>query len=482
MKSNSFYRNPIAAPLKGRRFGLVPRITCDYKMDEQEYQALVAKVGTEAADKIRAQGDAMKLELTTQINTEVSKNVTEAEKRINAEITAAEGRINAKAAELRSGLLTEEAFGKFKDEEIKVINEKLEAVARIEEASKAQGIKINELLEKSTPKQQSFEDYLINNVIGEKGEKLMEIKKTNSFVEIPLSQMKEAGVTSISNVIQAQDNVPTSPYLPGIGGAELAIFDIKRDPNFILDKVDMGRTNQSRIAWINETGELGLPAEVDEGGEKPMLQNTFKVEQSFAKKIAAYIKITEEFEQDVPQLATLVRRLLQTRIIRGWDDAIQAAIYAIATPFSAPGLTSSIPFANFWDGIYAMMAQVRVDHFIPNSVSIHPYTNVKMQADKTSTGVYLLPPFKDEITSMLTQANKIAVDNALVGDLKQYKVDVYKEFVLKVGWVNDDFIHNQFCVLGELRYHRYISDNRKKAIVKGNLGNVVASLDGGQSS
>jgi hypothetical protein len=437
--------------LRGRRAGVRDNSTC--YLEKKDFDELVEKIGKEAADKIKA------------------------------EFTESEKRLAAAAAEANKGLMSKEDFEKFKTDELAKINEKLAAVDKMEAAVKEQGTKMNELLERGAPKSQTFEEFFQNTISGEKGEKLQELRAKNGYVEFTASQLKAAGITSIGGTtIEPLTSPPGSPYLPGIGGSELQVFDIRRNPNFILDKVDMGRTNQSRLAWINETGEEGLPAEVAEGGEKPLIQNKFQLETSVAKKIAAYFKITEEFEQDVPQLATLVRRMLQERIIRAWDDAIQLAVEAIATAYSAAPLNGSIPFANFWDAVYAMMAQVRVANFIPNSVNIHPYTNVKMQGDKSTEGIYLLPSFKDEIQRMLTQSNKMSVDNALVGDLTQYKVDVYKEFVLKVGWVNDDFIHNQFCVLGEIRYHRYISDNRKTAIVKGNLSNIRALLDGGSGS
>lgn len=473
--------------MKNSRAGVRHRQTC-YKdeMSEESFTALVNKVGVEAATKAREAADAMKGEIEKAAKDTAKQEIGLAEKRITDEMKQVEKNIQEKQELALKGLMSEESFKAFKEDEVAKINEKLGQLDTLEDALKTQGTKMNEILEKSAPKQQSFEEFFENTIAGENGANLKALKEKKDgkgYIEFTASELKAAGITSISGTsIQDMTTAPGSPYLPGIGGSELVIFDIKRNANFILDKVDLGRTSQSRLSWINETGEQGLPAEVEEGAEKPLIQNTFQLELSKAKKLAAYIKITEEFEQDVPQLATLVRRLLQERIVRAWDDAIQLALVAISTSFTGAGLTGSIPFANYWDAIYAMMAQVRVSNFIPNSVSIHPYTNVKMQADKTSTGEYLLPPFKDEIQRMLTQANKMPVDNALVGDLKQYKVDVYKEFVLKVGWVNTDFIQNQFCVLGELRYHRYISDNRKAAILNGNLGNIRATLDGGSGS
>lgn len=416
-------------------------------MEKKEFDELVEKIGSEAATKIQ-----------TQINEATKK-------------------INDAAAEANKGMMTTADFDAFKQEQLGKVNEQLATIEKLEGVIKDQGTKINQVLEKAAPNSKTFEQWMI-----EQAPLINELRTSGKFIEIPASALKAAGVTSISGSIQDMTSPPGSPYAPGLGGPDLEIFNIQRNPNFILNQVDMGRTDRARLAWANETSEQGLPAEVAEGAAKPQIQNIFQVEVSQAKKIAAYYEITEEFNDDLPNFATNIRRLLQERVLRGWDDAIQAAVIAVATAYSAPALNGSIPFANFWDAIYAMLAQVRVANYIPNTVDIHPFTNVKMQGDKTRDGIYLLPSFKDEIQSMLIQGNKISVDNALVGDLKQYKVDVYKEFVIKMGWINDNFITNKFCVLGEIRYHRYISDARKTAIVNGNLSNIRGLLDGGSGS
>jgi hypothetical protein len=69
----------------------------------------------------------------------------------------------------------------------------------------------------------------------------------------------------------------------------------------------------------------------------------------------------------------------------------------------------------------------------------------------------------------------------LVGDLKQYHVDIYKDFILKIGWINDELIHNKFAIVGELRYHSYISDARKKALVYDSLAGVASRISGSGS-
>jgi hypothetical protein len=416
-------------------------------LTKEQYDELVGKINKDTADKIKS------------------------------DFEAAEKKINGLVEEASKGMLKAADFEKYKSEEIGKINERLKEVEKMETAVKDMGTKMTEIETHTSKSAKNFEEWVI-----EQAPTIKELKNSGKFVEITAKQLKAAGIQSIGNTINGMDTPPTSPYAPGIGGETLQIFDILRNPRFILNHVDLGRTNQSRLAWANEVDYQGAPAEVDEGQQKPFVQHKFKVEMSTAKKIAGVVQITEEFEDDLPQFATQVRRMLQEDVLRGWDDAIFAAVKAVATQYGGGvGLNGMIDKANNWDALLAMAAQVQVNNFPNvNTYGLHPFTNVATQTSK-STLDYWNPPFKDEILRALAIGNKMDPNYALVGDLTQYKVDIYKDFVLKMGWINDDFIRNQFCIVGEMRYHRYISDARKKAIVYDLLSKIKTSLDSASS-
>lgn len=416
-------------------------------MNEQQYKELVEKLGKEAADQIKKEAKAI------------------------------EDALNAKYSDMTKGMATAEEFSKLKaeqEETLKKINEKLAAA---EEVTKQQGIIINTLKESGNgqPKRKTLEDYF-ESVMPQ----IKELRgKQIGFFEVTGRQLKDAGITSIGNSIADQATSIGSPYLPGIGGAELELFDIVRNPNFIINHVNVGRTNQFRLAWINEIDYQGTPdANIVEGGAKPLTQHKFQVEFSTAKKAAAYIELTEEFDQDVPGLATAVRRMLTADVLRAFDDKIQADVIAAARPYEITQLDGEIDHANRWSAVRAMMGQIGYYNYITNTVAINPLTAVQLDESKNSNGTYLLPPFLPTVKPLIVEANKIAFGNVLVGDLGQYNVDIYKDFTLRVGWINDEFIHNKFAVLGELRYHSYISDNRKKAICYNALSEVVNQISG----
>ena len=404
---------------------------------------------------------ALSAEVEQELLVKVGKEATDATKK---EIAKVEKELSEIKAEVSKGFLTQKQFDEITAEKLDPINKTLKS---LEETTREQGIKMTAALEKAEGgKTKTIEQFLM-----EQGDAIKEAKATGKFLEFTGTQLKAAGVMTVASTI------PTaSPYAPGIGGSPLELFDLKRNPNFITSKIDLGRTDQSRLAWANELAVEGAPTQVAEGAVKPLTNHTFEIATSVAKKIAAHVEITEEVEQDLPQMATLARRMLQDDVIRFFDDSIQVDVLAAARAYNITGLNAKIKLANYWDAIGAMMGQIGFYNYNPNTVAINWLTNVILNAEKAADGVYLIPPSKDEINAMKVYANKLLVDYALVGDLSQYKVDIYKDYTLKIGLINDDLIRNKFAMVGEMRYHSYISEARKNGIVYASLPAVQAQI------
>jgi hypothetical protein len=410
-------------------------------MNEQQYKDLVAQIGREAADKIKA------------------------------EVKAAEDRINQAAEDRVRGRMTKAEVDQLISDVLAPINQQL---ATVDNATKEIGKKVDAQLEKAAPNSKTFEQWLI-----EQKDKIIDLRDKGGFFTVTGAELKAAGISSIGNTIGTTvTGASGNPYAPGPSGTPLTIFDLRNNPNFITSRVDLGRTDSSKLLWANEATEEGSPAFVAEGAAKPLISSTYTMEMSQAKKIAAYEVITEEFEQDLPGFATAVRRKIQERVIRFWDDQIQIGVYSAARPYEITQLHGQIYDANLYDGLRAMMAQIGYYNYNVNGIAVNAIEEGMIEMGKGTDGHYLNPPFAARINALMVNANKMAPGFALVGDFSQYKVDIYKDFVLKIGWINDDFIKNQFCVLGEMRYHDYISSARKKALVYHNIQYVAGIING----
>jgi hypothetical protein len=418
-------------------------------LTEQQFNDLVEKVGKEAADKIK-----------TKFET-------------------AEKNINDKIADVQKGLMKAEEFETFKTEQVAPIADQLK---KLEDAMKEQGTVLNALKEATPAQAKTLEDVLADKELQAQIKAIQKAGTGN--IEIPLKGVtiqKTAGSTSIGNSIQPMTPAPNSPYLPAAGPLNASnFFGIIYNPNFIINAVNRGRTNFSMLPWVNETSVEGAAAAVQEGAPKPLWNTRFKVEMSQAKKIAAMSTITEEWDKDLPGFTTIVQRLLTEEVARKWDDAIYAAVILVAKAYNITGLNGQVDDANLYDALRAMIAQVGKNNFNANFIGINPVTNALVEMQKSATDrLYLEPPFLQRINGMLREANKVAEGYALVGDINQYNVDVYEDLNLRVGFNNDDFQRNQFSVIAEVRYHDYISDNRKNALVYDQLTRIRSLIDSG---
>ncbi len=417
-------------------------------LTEQQFTDLVSKVGNEAATKIKDQ------------------------------FAASEKGINDKIADVQKGMMTAKEFETFKAEEMVKVSEKLQ---QVEDILKEQGTVLNAMKDGANAKPKSLEDVLSD---AETIQKIKAVQKSGQGnIEISLGgiTLKTAGSTSIGNSIQPMSAAPNSPYLPAAGPLDATnFFGIIYNPNFIINYVNRGRTNFSMLPWVNETSVEGAAAVVQEGAPKPLWNTRFKVEMSTAKKVAAMSTITEEFDQDLPGFTTIVERLLTETVTRKWDDLVYAAVIAVAKAYTITGLNGQVDDANLYDALRAMIAQVGKNNFNANFIGVNPVTNALIEMQKSANDrLYLQPPFLQRLMGMLHEGNKVEEGKALVGDINQYNVDVYKDMVLKVGYNLDDFQRNQFSVIAEVRYHDYISDNRKNALVYDTLSRIVALIDSG---
>lgn len=418
-------------------------------LTQEQFDSLVVKVGDEAANKIKK------------------------------EFATLEKSINDKHADVVKGLLKSDDFEKFKTDEIAKLSD---SMGKLEAAMKEQGTTINALKETGN----SAKPKTLADVLSDK-EVLAEIKAVQKAgqgnVEIPLDgiTLKTAGSTSIGNSIQPMTPPPNSPYLPAAAPLDATnFFGIMYNPNFIINYVNRGSTNFSMLPWVNETSVEGAAAEVQEGAQKPLWNTRFKVEMSTAKKIAAMSTITEEFDQDLPGFTTIVQRLLTEEVARKWDDAIYAAVIGVAKLYTITGLNGKVDDANLYDALRSAIAQIGKKNFNANFIGVNPVTGALIEMQKSATDrLYLVPPFIQRLQSMMREGNKVAEGYALVGDINQYNVDTYKNMVLKVGYNSDDFRRNQFSVIAEVRYHDYISDNRKDALLYDELDRIVSLIDSG---
>lgn len=251
------------------------------------------------------------------------------------------------------------------------------------------------------------------------------------------------------------------------------IVDRYENTNWLFDLVNYTTVglNQSNYRYWEQLPDEGAAAVVAENGLKPQVQYRWELKSADYKKVAAHLKMTDEFELDFPELAQRAKNELVKDVLSQVNNVVSTDLLAQATTFAATAAwtgANGVVAPNEWDAIMAMAAQVETATF-QNSANVAIMNTSKkwrINANKDTTNQYLNAPM---ILNQIRMVGNPAfgIDDIVVGDLKQYNLIMRGGIILKVGYVNDDLIHNRFTVVAEQFFFNYIPSSRKAAIVKG---------------
>lgn len=421
-------------------------------MNEEQYKALVEKVGKEAADKIKALGDDL-------------------QRKFEDKITA-----------IKAGTLTPEQFNEYKtsvDDTLKEmkeiaekqgttiqeLNEKVnrsdvgtKSIAEVLEADK-------EELRRIYAQGQGVKEYMI--MMNAKGE----------WVARPFDRSKVTGshatVADIPNGATASVSQSFSAATLLRMGAGAPIISGFRNTPWIFDLASLSTASFDMpfFMWIDEQAKEGASTEVAEGGTKPPVQYKYALKSSNYRKEAMLLNFTEEFAIDFSRLQDDATAKGRIDLINRMNDAILSRVIAAATAYNSGAAfkgTQGVDTPNEYDVIAALCAQVENSTFaaLANTAVMNTNKKYRMGILKDAAKKYLNPP--DVLSNINYVSNPgMAADAILVGDLKQYNIALRGGMILRIGYNGTDFAENKFSQVIEQFYFDYISDLRKSAIVKG---------------
>jgi len=412
-------------------------------MTEQEFKELVDKVGKEAAERIKE------------------------------EATSLEKRINEKYENVIKGTAKQEEIDAFK-------NEILDANKALVEKLEAQGKRMAELTEKLNTGasndpiaafQKEFESA--------KGE-LEKIKNDKSGQKSFI--IKAAGVTATIGIggneasIQEQGSAAALLRL-GDG----PIFTIERGMPFILNFVSVGNTTAPALIWFDEVPKEGDFAVTAEGAVKPLVQYIFERRTVSYRKAAGHMVITEEFDQDFPRLVSTIKRLAAIDLTNEMNDLILTDMIAQASPYAYNGLDGQIDNADDYAAIGAAVAQLQSLFYTPNVLVLNPADAWRMRLTKGVDGHYIMPPFTwngntYEFGRVIVDP-RVAVGYFFIGDGNVYNVDLKGDIIVRVGYINDDFVRNQYRIVVERYFYNYISEARKAGFIYADFATIKADIE-----
>ena len=327
---------------------------------------------------------------------------------------------------------------------------------------------------------------LVEKHITENHEAIKTAFKTRGSFELSEEVMKAVGIVTTAN-----GTLPTA--LPINYVAQTAgVPNVRlRRPN-LLDYVNTYNTNQKSLPYIEAVPGEGDFAIVAEGGLKPQLDIDWVTRWAEPQKFAGWIKVTEEAIEDIPRLRDLIVNYLREKHDLFKESVVYTYITANSTTFVTPSpLADSVLMPTIMDVVNAMQLQIintpnytdEPDFFgdvvLMNVADFYKYFGAAKDA-------FGRPLFENGYQGGRTfnyngytfvATTRIAVGSIELMDSTKIDVTTYSPYRVEIGWVNDDFIKNQFVILGESRGHIVIKNHDKRAFVKGVIATIMADIE-----
>lgn len=237
---------------------------------------------------------------------------------------------------------------------------------------------------------------------------------------------------------------------------------------------------------------------VAEGTAKPEVD--FKVETRYASpvKAAGWIGLTEESVQDIPGLQSIAAGYLKDKhdirkqrgILFGDGNAPNpkgATLYGRA--FVAGTMAGRVRFPNIMDVVNAAITDVFTTHnyqdempYMPSLALLNPVDFfIEFVSAKDERGLPLYPSASmfnmvqiGGVTIMPEEM--IPAGKVFVADMSKYNVSDYIGYTVKIGWINDDFIKNQFVMLGESRFHAFVRKLDQQAFIYDDIATIKTAI------
>lgn len=269
-------------------------------------------------------------------------------------------------------------------------------------------------------------------------------------------------------------------------GAE--VFDVRRIEPTLWDYINKGRTGLETYPWVNKKvpADSGAAAFIGPGVAKPGVSFTFEVEKSNAKKVAVSTKVATELLDDIDGMTSYIQAELTYQLRNKVNSVLMTGVESATSPagvqtFSLGFTTSGIETVNpnNWDCARAVVAQMRAAFITgPIAVFLNPIDTANMDMSKAiSQGTYLglnarpLPG-----GAVILEDNNVPVGYLQAIALDCWKNLIYKDFMLKFGWENDDFTKNLVTAIAEMRLHSFHSDNDAAGFVYDDLADIKTQI------
>lgn len=303
-----------------------------------------------------------------------------------------------------------------------------------------------------------------------------------------------AGVTGTVGSATNPDGIPA---LVGVQLAPPSRVNLRT--NLINGQVNNFNTSLAAFPYTESIPKDGdFAFQLTEGSDKAQID--FKMETRYAQPftLAAWEHLSEQSVQDIPGLQSIATGFLKDkhdikkqRAILFGDAALAALVGATeyGRLFTAGAMANTVRFPNFMDVVNAAITDVYVTHnyqdempYMASLVLVNPVDFfTQLVAAKDERGLPLYP--NASLFNMvqiggvtILPEEMIPAGKVFVADMSKYNVSNYLGYRVKIGWINDDFIKNQFVILGESRFHAFVKKLDQIAFIYDDIETIKAAI------
>lgn len=328
----------------------------------------------------------------------------------------------------------------------------------------------------------------LSKAIAEKHEEIKTAFKNNTAVEITLK--------AVGNITTASGANTNPPAITGTQQAPISNINLREIG--ILPLTNNITTSLAAYPYTEAKPKDGDYTFLAEGGTKTQID--FSWETNYAKpvKTAAWERLTEESIQDVAGLESVARDFLFKKhnlkkskgILFGDGTAPNpkgATTYGRA--FVAGNMALAIAKPTFMDIVNACVTDIATTHnftdevpYMANLVMVNPIDYfIQLVSAKDGFGNPLYPTaslFNQVSIGGMTiiPEESIPSGKIFVADMSKYNTTNYMPYTVKIGWINDDFIKNQFVILGESRFHAFVKKLDEQAFIYDDIATIKEAI------
>jgi len=319
-----------------------------------------------------------------------------------------------------------------------------------------------------------------------------------------IKQMKAAGNGIIELTTKAVDSIATTNATNPDGIPEIVGVQVAPPTNVNLRGVVINglynsiETSLAAYPYTESIPKDGDYAFVLEKGTKPQIDFSIETRYAEPKKVAAHEVLTDEAVTDIPNLQNIATNYLRAKHDLKRQDGIMfgdgiganpLGVTVIARAFVAGGMANLVATPNIMDVVNAAITDIYTTHnyvdempYLANIAMINPVDFfVQFVSAKDANGLPLFPSaslFNRVVIGgvLIMPFYKIPAGKVFVADMSKLNVSNYVPYTVRIGWINDQLITNQFTMVGESRFHSFVKKLDEAAFIYDDIATILAAI------